>query len=66
MVPRLLNLIDELTNWYIRFNRKRLKGENGLEDARAALQTLFEVLFTLSKMMVCDLDFAFFFCLGKI
>ncbi|ORY30942.1 isoleucyl-tRNA synthetase [Rhizoclosmatium globosum] len=51
VVPRLLETIDTLTNWYIRFNRKRLKGENGLEDASKALQTLFEVLFTLSKMM---------------
>ncbi|KAI8607700.1 tRNA synthetases class I-domain-containing protein, partial [Chytriomyces sp. MP71] len=51
VVPRLLALIDTLTNWYIRFNRKRLKGDNGVEDAAKALQTLFEVLFTLSKMM---------------
>ncbi|KAJ3071916.1 isoleucine--tRNA ligase [Podochytrium sp. JEL0797] len=51
VVPRLLNLIDTLTNWYIRFNRKRLKGDNGIEDASKALQTLFEVLFTLSRMM---------------
>ncbi|KAF6763074.1 isoleucine-tRNA ligase [Ephemerocybe angulata] len=32
IIPRLLDLIDELTNWYIRFNRKRLKGEDGKED----------------------------------
>ncbi|KAJ3218961.1 isoleucine--tRNA ligase [Dinochytrium kinnereticum] len=51
VVPRLLLLIEDLTNWYIRFNRKRLKGENGLEDAAKALNTLFEVLFTLTKMM---------------
>ncbi|KAJ3403103.1 isoleucine--tRNA ligase, partial [Chytridiales sp. JEL 0842] len=51
VVPKLLGLIDDLTNWYIRFNRKRLKGENGLEDASQALTTLFEVLFTLCKMM---------------
>ena len=25
VVPRLLNMIEELTNWYIRFNRRRLK-----------------------------------------
>lgn len=49
MVPRLLGLIDETTNWYIRFNRKRLKGELGLEDTKHALNTLFEVLFTLVK-----------------
>jgi isoleucyl-tRNA synthetase len=51
VVPKLLNLIDELTNWYVRFNRKRLKGDNGLEDAVKALNTLFEVLFTLDRLM---------------
>lgn len=49
MVPRLLELIDNTTNWYIRFNRKRLKGENGLEDTLHALNALFEVLFTLCR-----------------
>lgn len=49
MVPRLLDLIDNTTNWYIRFNRKRLKGELGLDDTKHALNTLFEVLFTLTK-----------------
>lgn len=52
VVPRLLDLVDMLTNWYVRFNRKRLKGENGVEDAKQALNTLFEVLFTLCKTMV--------------
>ena len=49
VVPRLLGLIDNTTNWYIRFNRKRLKGENGLDDTLHALNTLFEVLFTLCR-----------------
>lgn len=49
VVPRLLDLIDNTTNWYIRFNRKRLKGEFGVEDTTHALNTLFEVLFTLTK-----------------
>ncbi|KIX03139.1 isoleucine-tRNA ligase [Rhinocladiella mackenziei CBS 650.93] len=49
VVPGLLNLIDETTNWYIRFNRKRLKGELGLDDTRHALNTLFDVLFTLVR-----------------
>ena len=52
VTPRLLELIDSLTNWYVRFNRKRLKGENGPDDAIQALNVLFEVLFTLSKLMV--------------
>ncbi|KAI9931933.1 hypothetical protein ASPWEDRAFT_110543 [Aspergillus wentii DTO 134E9] len=49
VVPRLLELIDNTTNWYIRFNRKRLKGENGVDDTVHALNTLFEVLFTLVR-----------------
>lgn len=49
VVPKLLELIDNTTNWYIRFNRKRLKGENGLDDTLHALNTLFEVLYTLCR-----------------
>ncbi|CAG7850652.1 Isoleucine--tRNA ligase, cytoplasmic; AltName: Full=Isoleucyl-tRNA synthetase; Short=IleRS [Serendipita indica DSM 11827] len=51
VIPRLLLLIDEVTNWYIRFNRARLKGENGPEDTVSALNTLFETIFTLCKTM---------------
>ena len=52
IVPRLVDLVDELTNWYIRFNRKRLKGEDGKKDTILALNTLFETLFTLCRTMV--------------
>ncbi|KAF8325151.1 tRNA synthetases class I-domain-containing protein [Cantharellus anzutake] len=51
IIPRLLDLIDELTNWYIRFNRKRLKGDNGPDETLVALNTLFEALFTLCRTM---------------
>ncbi|EQK99547.1 hypothetical protein G6O67_005705 [Ophiocordyceps sinensis] len=49
VVPRLLGLLDNTTNWYIRFNRRRLKGENGLQDTQYALDALFEVLYTLCR-----------------
>ncbi|KAJ6035447.1 hypothetical protein N7499_002600 [Penicillium canescens] len=49
VVPRLLELIENTTNWYIRFNRKRLKGENGVDDTLHALNTLFEVVYTLIR-----------------
>ncbi|KAJ9348373.1 isoleucyl-tRNA synthetase,cytoplasmic [Paecilomyces variotii] len=49
VVPRLLELIDNTTNWYIRFNRRRLKGEYGVDDTKHALNTLFEVLYTLVR-----------------
>lgn len=53
MVPRLLRVIDDLTNWYIRFNRKRLKGVAGLgvADTNAALNTLLLVLFTIVRAL---------------
>ncbi|GBC08883.1 hypothetical protein RclHR1_08450011 [Rhizophagus clarus] len=57
VVPRLLSLIEQLTNWYVRFNRKRLKGENGLEDTINALNTLYEVLFTLCRSMAAFTPF---------
>lgn len=47
VVPRLLSIIEDLTNWYIRFNRKRLKGSGGIDDTRDALNTLCHVLYTL-------------------
>ncbi|KAF2435746.1 hypothetical protein EJ08DRAFT_645432 [Tothia fuscella] len=49
VVPRLLQLIDDTTNWYIRFNRRRLKGEFGVDDTKHALNTLFEVIYTLCR-----------------
>ncbi|KAJ2122784.1 isoleucine--tRNA ligase, partial [Coemansia sp. RSA 788] len=51
VVPRLLDMIEQLTNWYVRFNRKRLKGDNGVEDATHALNTLYEVLLTMCRLM---------------
>ncbi|XP_050349866.1 isoleucine--tRNA ligase, cytoplasmic [Nymphalis io] len=51
VVPRLTKFIDHLTNWYVRMNRKRLKGENGLKDCQVALDTLFGVLFDMVRVM---------------
>ncbi|KAH3902588.1 Isoleucine--tRNA ligase, cytoplasmic [Saccharomycodes ludwigii] len=51
VVPKLLDFIDQLTNWYIRFNRRRLKGEDGVDDCIKALNTLFEALFTFVRAM---------------
>lgn len=34
VVPRLVGFIEQLTNWYVRLNRNRLKGAEGTESAR--------------------------------
>uniref|UniRef100_A0A8C4M7N6 isoleucine--tRNA ligase n=1 Tax=Equus asinus asinus TaxID=83772 RepID=A0A8C4M7N6_EQUAS len=51
VVPRLVKFVDVLTNWYVRMNRRRLKGENGMEDCVLALETLFSVLLSLCRLM---------------
>lgn len=52
VVPKLLSLIDNLTNWYIRFNRRRIKGLTGdVPDTRRGLNTLAEALFILLRLM---------------
>ena len=51
VVPFLVKFIDNLTNIYVRYNRKRLKGRNGPEDTAMALATLHHVLVMLCKAM---------------
>lgn len=51
VIPFLLKFIDQLSKWYVRFNKNRLKGDNGVEDCDHALATLFKVLFDVCKLM---------------
>ncbi|KAJ8259862.1 hypothetical protein GJAV_G00174320 [Gymnothorax javanicus] len=51
VVPKLVKFVDMLTNWYVRMNRRRLKGESGTEDCLWALETLFSVLFSMCRLM---------------
>lgn len=51
VVPRLVEFIDQLTKWYVRLNRPRLKGAAGNDEAFIALSSLYEVLYNLAKLM---------------
>ncbi|CAM9142618.1 unnamed protein product [Choristocarpus tenellus] len=53
VVPRLVDFIDQLTNWYVRLNRSRLKATTAeaAGSARVGLQCLYEVLVTMSVLM---------------
>lgn len=51
VVPLILRHIEATTNWYIRFNRDRLKGSGGEQDTIHALNTLFDVLFTIIRSL---------------
>jgi len=44
VVPKLLKFLEQLSNWYVRLNRSRIKGETGLRDWNISLHVLFEVL----------------------
>eukprot|EP01128_Nolandella_sp_AFSM9_P000140 TRINITY_DN1022_c0_g1_i1.p1 TRINITY_DN1022_c0_g1~~TRINITY_DN1022_c0_g1_i1.p1 ORF type:complete len:1101 (+),score=353.70 TRINITY_DN1022_c0_g1_i1:405-3305(+) len=57
VVPKLVAFIEDFSNWYIRLNRGRIQaGEGETEeekktDNQQALDTVFNVLLTLSKAM---------------
>ncbi len=50
VVPILLKFIEQLTNWYVRSNRRRFKAAD-LADRHKALSTLTYVLLQLCKLM---------------
>lgn len=51
VVPKLIKFVDHLTNWYVRMNRQRLKGQGGEPDCRIALSTLLQVLMSIVQVM---------------
>ena len=42
---------DDLSNWYVRLNRKRFWGKEMSEDKLSAYQTLYTCLMTLAKLL---------------
>jgi len=50
-------VIDDLSNWYIRRNRRRFWKSEMNEDKSAAYQTLYETLFTLAKLLAPFIPF---------
>jgi isoleucyl-tRNA synthetase len=51
VVPELFNFIEDLTNWYIRLNRRRFWDEEMTADKSAAYSTLHTTLEALSRLM---------------
>ncbi|RYG42201.1 hypothetical protein EON68_02135, partial [archaeon] len=51
VVPRLVRFIRDMTNWYVRLNRRRLKGVDDAAECRIALSTLHTVLMDMSRLM---------------
>ncbi len=51
VIPELLKFLDKLTNWYLRMNRTRMRGQVSEEDAVASLTTMYNVLLALTQLM---------------
>lgn len=50
--PEIMDFIENLTNWYLKFNRNRFRGRfTTLDDQNKALNTLYHVLLTFSIIM---------------
>lgn len=44
VVKHMLEFLYQLSNWYVRLNRNRMKGEEGDKECFTSLNTLFDVL----------------------
>ncbi len=51
VVPALFDFIEELTNWYIRLNRRRFWESDLSDDKCEAYSTLYSALKTLNQLM---------------
>lgn len=51
VMPALVRFVSQLTNWYVRLNRDRLKGLVENEDPEVGLQVLYDVLLDVTVLM---------------
>lgn len=51
VIPHLLKFLEYLSKWYVRFNKSRLKGDEGMDEAQSGLATLYKVLFEVCRLM---------------
>jgi isoleucyl-tRNA synthetase len=51
VMPRLVAFLDQLTKWFVRLNRDRLKGTESDLEAAMGLSVLFGVLETVTALM---------------
>jgi len=51
VIPKLVDFIDQMSRWYLRFNKNRLKGSQGRTDCLNSLTILYEVLVKICSLM---------------
>lgn len=47
----LVKFLDNLTNWYVRLNRTRIKGDLDDENMEISINVLFDVLLKVNILM---------------
>lgn len=57
VVPKLVVFLEQLTNWHVRLNRRRLKGETDAADWKQGLTVLFDVILKSTILMACYVPF---------
>ena len=58
LVREVEAFVDDLSNWYVRRSRRRFWKSGDDTDKQAAVQTLYEILVTLSKLIAPILPFS--------
>ncbi|GIX61020.1 isoleucyl-tRNA synthetase family protein [Babesia caballi] len=51
VLPQLLGFLEQLTNWYIRINRDRMRGAFGEDDSFVSLTSLYASLDAFTRLM---------------
>lgn len=52
VVRHVLTFLENLTNWYVRLNRSRMKGDDTtVEDQQTSLSILFDVVMIATQLM---------------
>jgi isoleucyl-tRNA synthetase len=55
----IIDGVENITNWYLKFNRERLKGKSGLDEWRVTSSILFQII---RKWCILAAPFAPFYC----
>ena len=48
---QIIEFIEDICNWYVKLNRNRLKGKDGIEEQQTSLSTLFTVLYDFTLLL---------------
>ena len=50
-VIQLINFVEDMSNWYIKINRNRFKGKDGIKEQQLSLSILYTVLYDYTLLI---------------